>query len=134
MAIRHTTLLCLCLTICITFIQLANATPLPDPFSDSSSPGGLSGYDYGYDTAPIPKRQNDPQIAVTGPLGGTGNGSAPPQRIEIRQLQNNTDLWTLYILGLDMMQHTDQSSPTSWYQIAGQCWNLQLLHGEPFHF
>ena len=34
-------------------------------------------------------------------------------------MEKDTDLWTLYILGLNMMQYTDQSELLSYYQIAG---------------
>jgi tyrosinase len=42
-----------------------------------------------------------------------------PLRQEIRTLEDNTDQWTLYLLGLSMMQFTNQSDPLSWYQITG---------------
>ncbi|KAK4141580.1 uncharacterized protein C8A04DRAFT_13942 [Dichotomopilus funicola] len=45
-------------------------------------------------------------------------------RQEIRQLEKDKDVWTLYILGLSMMQYTDQTSPTSYYGLAG-------IHGMP---
>jgi tyrosinase len=48
-------------------------------------------------------------------------------RQEIRQLEQDQDMWTLYILGLSMLQFTAQSSPTSWYSIAG-------LHHPPLYF
>ncbi|CAK7220176.1 hypothetical protein SBRCBS47491_004101 [Sporothrix bragantina] len=48
-----------------------------------------------------------------------------PPRQEIRQMEKDTDLWTLYILGLNMMQYTDQSELLSYYQIAG-------IHGVPW--
>lgn len=49
-------------------------------------------------------------------------------RPEIRQLEQDTDLWTLYILGLSMMQFTDQASPTSYYGLAGSwsCYSLRF--------
>jgi tyrosinase len=42
-----------------------------------------------------------------------------PLRQEIRNLEQNGDQWTLYLLGLSMMQFTNQSDPLSWYQITG---------------
>jgi tyrosinase len=48
-----------------------------------------------------------------------------PLRHEIRDLENNRDQWTLYLLGLSMMQYTNQSDPLSWYQITGN--RLALL-------
>jgi tyrosinase len=40
-------------------------------------------------------------------------------RQEIRQMENDNEMWTLYLLGLSMMQFTDQSDALSWYQITG---------------
>ncbi|ERS97997.1 hypothetical protein HMPREF1624_06170 [Sporothrix schenckii ATCC 58251] len=40
-------------------------------------------------------------------------------------MEKNTDIWTLYILGLNMMQYVDQSHLLSYYQIAG-------IHGVPW--
>lgn len=62
-------------------------------------------------------RGRDAPIVVGG-LGGTLNGTMPARK-EIRRLEQNTDLWTLYILGLSLMQYTDQSQLLSYYQIAG---------------
>lgn len=42
-----------------------------------------------------------------------------PLRQEFRTLEQNRDQWTLYLLGLSMMQFTNQSDPLSWYQITG---------------
>lgn len=40
-------------------------------------------------------------------------------RMEIRDLEKNEDQWTLYILGLSMMQYTNQTDEISWYQVTG---------------
>jgi hypothetical protein len=45
--------------------------------------------------------------------------SPVPVRQKIRDLEKNTDLWTLFILGLDKLQSVDQQDPLSWYQIGG---------------
>jgi hypothetical protein len=86
-------------------------------------------YIYGFDGVRLSKRQasttssfsNSSNYVITGAMGGTGPDGGVPQRLEIRELQKNEDLWTLYILGLDMMQWTDQTDKLSWYQIAGMC-------------
>lgn len=41
-------------------------------------------------------------------------------RLEIRQLEANTDQWNLYLLGLARFQAVNQTDKLSWYQIAGQ--------------
>jgi hypothetical protein len=78
--------------------------------------------EYGYGTKHY-RRDGAPAdfFAVTGPKA---NGSVPLRR-EIRDLQKDTTMWTLYILALDMLQYTNQSDLLSWYQIGG-------IHGEPF--
>lgn len=82
-------------------------------------------YDYGFDVAEHLSRRSfsSPYGAdnpfVVGGLGGDRNGTMPARQ-EIRQMEKNTDMWTLYILGLNMMQYTDQSHLLSYYQIAGQ--------------
>lgn len=66
------------------------------------------------DSAPFP---------VTGiPSGASG---PVPQRLEIRQLQKNTNQWNLYLLAMAQYQSMNQSTMTSYYQIAG-------IHGRPF--
>lgn len=63
------------------------------------------------------KRQSGDFIVTTGmPLNQDGSA---PARLEIRDLQQDPEKWTLYILALDMMQYTDQSDQTSWYAITG---------------
>jgi len=48
-----------------------------------------------------------------------------PQRLEIRQLQENPLQWNLYLLAMAQYQSIDQSDMISYYQIAG-------IHGRPF--
>lgn len=77
-------------------------------------------YDYGYGfditKAHHTRRQSDPIVVTTGmPLNEDGS---VPVRLEIRELQQDEDRWSLYILALDMMQYTDQSDPTSWFGIT----------------
>lgn len=66
------------------------------------------------------RRRQNPTVAVT---GITDFGVQP--RLEIRQLEQNTDQWNIFLLGLARFQQTDQSNLTSYYQIAG-------IHGRPF--
>ncbi|CAK7214717.1 hypothetical protein SCUCBS95973_002228 [Sporothrix curviconia] len=96
-------------------------------------PAAANLYDYGFDVhAHLSRRTHgrfgagagaELPFVVTG-LGGHRNGTIPPRQ-EIRQMEKDTDLWTLYILGLNMMQYTDQSELLSYYQIAG-------IHGVPW--
>ncbi len=74
-------------------------------------------YDYGFDVAKVVRRQTQAPFVVGG-LGRRVNGSLPV-RPELREMQQDQDKWTLYTLGLSMMQYTEQSQPLSWYQIAG---------------
>jgi tyrosinase len=73
-------------------------------------------YDYGFDVGKVTKRQAQTPFVLRG-LGRV-NGSFPVRQ-EIRQLQQNQEQWTLYLLGLSMLQYTDQSEQLSYYQIAG---------------
>ncbi len=79
----------------------------------------LGRYDYG-GISFSSKRQTEGTYPITGVLSGTGGNGSVPVRPEIRQLEQNSFAWTLYILGLDMMQATNQKDPLSWYQIAGK--------------
>lgn len=76
-------------------------------------------YDYGIDKSRILKRQTSNFYAITGIHTGSGPDGSAPIRQEIRKLQQDNTTWTLYILGLDMLQYTNQTEMLSWYQIAG---------------
>ncbi|KAK3341574.1 hypothetical protein B0T25DRAFT_510773 [Lasiosphaeria hispida] len=76
-------------------------------------------YDYGFDVTRHAKRAIATPLVVRGEVGGDVQ-----LRQEIRQLEQDQDLWTLYILGTSLLQFTEQSSPTSWYSITG-------IHGIP---
>jgi tyrosinase len=100
-------------------------------------------YNYGIDKDTILKRQVSSFYADTGIYAGNGPDSSVPLRQEIRQLQKDNLTWTLYILGLDMLQYTDQTEMLSWYQIAGiSAFHFQLdiylpidfqgIHGRPY--
>ncbi len=79
-----------------------------------------SAYNYGFDVKTKVRRQltRRSELAVR---GKTGSGGDVVVRQEIRQMEQDADLWTLYILALSMLQFTDQSSPTSYYGLAGSC-------------
>lgn len=76
-------------------------------------------YDYGFDVTEglKAKRASSSSIVVTTGMPLRSNGSVPV-RSEIRDLQQDTDKWSLYILALDLMQYTDQSDITSWFGIS----------------
>lgn len=76
-------------------------------------------YDYGFDVAKAfkVKRQLEGERIIT--TGAPLNGEIVPTRPEIRDLQQDPDKWSLYILALDMMQYTTQPDPTSWFSITG---------------
>ncbi|PVH75831.1 Di-copper centre-containing protein [Cadophora sp. DSE1049] len=82
-------------------------------------------YDYGADPPRLPKRQSSEFFPITGVHTGSGVNGSVPLRIEVRELEKDPVAWTLYILGLDMLQYTPQSDSLSWYEIAG-------IHGRPF--
>ncbi|OIW34914.1 Di-copper centre-containing protein [Coniochaeta ligniaria NRRL 30616] len=80
------------------------------------------GYNFGPDVHRRVKRQISGPFVVRSLARDDGD---LPLRQEIRNLEQNRDQWTLYLLGLSMMQYTNQSDPLSWYQITG-------IHGVPF--
>lgn len=74
-------------------------------------------YDYGFNVdLRLRKREPSQSPIVTGLPRVNGQ---PPLRLDIRDLEKDKDMWTLYILALNWMQYTDQESPFSWYQITG---------------
>jgi tyrosinase len=75
-----------------------------------------SGYDFGVDVTRRMKRQTGGPFVLRALARVDGE---LPLRQEIRTLEQNRDQWTLYLLGLSMMQFTNQSDPVSWYQITG---------------
>ncbi|KAK4034166.1 DNA-directed RNA polymerase I subunit RPA2 [Parachaetomium inaequale] len=78
-------------------------------------------YNYGFDVKKRAKRQLGRRGAM---VVQDKTGGDIQVRQEIRQLEQDQDLWTLYILGLSMLQYTDQASPMSYYGLAG-------IHGMP---
>ncbi|KAI0402806.1 Di-copper centre-containing protein [Xylaria palmicola] len=79
-------------------------------------------YDYGHSTNLRINKRAFSQSSVVGSLPLIDG--QPQPRLEIRELEEDDDLWSLYILALSWMQYTAQDSPFSWYQIAG-------IHGAP---
>jgi tyrosinase len=67
------------------------------------------------------RRQNAAPIAVTGLAGQ----SIQP-RLEIRELQQNADMWNVYLLGLTRLQQVDQNDFLSHFQLAGS-WLLTFI-------
>ncbi|KUJ21549.1 Di-copper centre-containing protein [Mollisia scopiformis] len=67
---------------------------------------------------------NHPITGAPKPAVTAIDGSVP-LRLEIRNLQKNTDQWNLYLLGLDALKKLDQISDLSFYGIAG-------IHGRPY--
>ena len=80
--------------------------------------GQYYAYNYGFDVEKHIKRQAQPQQLVLRGISVSDSGELPIRQ-EIRDLQKNDNQWTLYLLGLSMMQFTNQSDPTSWYGITG---------------
>jgi tyrosinase len=94
-------------------------------------------YDYGFDVAKAfkVKRQLEGDFIIT--TGVPVTGGIVPTRPEIRDLQQDPDKWSLYVLALDMMQYTIQTDPTSWFSITGtlhctpvmfQYWIIPMFH------
>ncbi|CAG8953591.1 hypothetical protein HYFRA_00010050 [Hymenoscyphus fraxineus] len=85
-------------------------------------------YDYGPEGHAHLKRQasDNAYTATTGlPYSGRGPGGSAPLRLEVRELEKNATMWTLYLLGLDWMQSINQEVKYSYYQLMG-------IHGRPF--
>lgn len=78
-------------------------------------------YNYGVHTEERMARYRAGRTARTGPaLDVTKRVQGNlVSRLEIRDLQQDHDVWMLYILALEQMQLTDQTIETSWYGITG---------------
>ncbi|CAD6504360.1 BgTH12-06091 [Blumeria graminis f. sp. triticale] len=104
---------------------LVYALPLASSAKIARAPRqSLPSYNYNVIESSIDARQIPSIVVNTGGLGGQGPNGTVPLRLEIRELMKNSDMWTLYILGLDRMQNVDQNELLSWYQIGG-------IHGSP---
>jgi tyrosinase len=71
----------------------------------------------------VRRRQQSPLEATT----GIQTFGVHP-RLEIRQLEQRTDQWNIYLLGLAKFQAMNQSDKFSYYSIAGlhSCYHRQL--------
>lgn len=96
----------------------AVAAPTSSRFEDGRPPH----YDYGEINISLPEKRQSSDIPyiTTGVTNNLPTDGSMPLRLEIRELQKNTEQWNLYILALDMLQYTDQSELLSWYEIAGK--------------
>jgi len=117
------------LALLLAIVSLTAAIPTAGP----GLPFGR--YDYGVDVNMLVRRQDSSgPLALTG-APATGNNGSMPVRREVRDLQSDSVMWTLYILGLDMMQAINQSDETSWYQIMGMFFQLfSTTHNVPLGF
>jgi tyrosinase len=69
------------------------------------------------DLPSLARRQDGGFFSVLGVAGVGGDSSYP--RLEIRELEKNTDQWNLYLLSLRRLQNVAQSDKLSYYQVAG---------------
>ncbi|KAI1844352.1 hypothetical protein JX266_009446 [Neoarthrinium moseri] len=96
---------------CLVLLQSGSAVSL-----------GGRGYDYGRNLEPALLRREDDQNSLVQPIP---YNDTIPLRLEIRDLKNHNETWTLYILAMSWMQWMNQSDPLSWYSVTG-------IHGAPF--
>lgn len=101
------------LILLIICLCLAEGSSVARPHSTNAR------YNYGIDRSLIAKRQSINGIVVTGILNGNSLNGSLPVRLEIRNLEKDQDVWTLYMLGLDLLQSIPQDEKLSWYQLAG---------------
>jgi hypothetical protein len=86
-----------------------------------------AGYDYGGSGSAVVERQTSSLYVTAGVKTGSGVNGSLPLRLELRELQKDPTMWTLYILGLDYLQRNkSQSHIESWYQLAGMYWTSEL--------
>lgn len=81
-----------------------------------------AGYDFGVGLSKLTRRWSltGNTLVYNQLASSTGdNDGDKALRVEIRDLEKNEDQWTLYMLGLSMMQYTNQSDEISWYQVTG---------------
>lgn len=96
-------------------LRLSLAVPLLC-LAQSLVVGQLTGYNYGPEANLRIRRQ-----LTQPPREVVGEKNDIRVRQEIRELEQDRDVWTLYILSLSMMQFTDMSTETSWFGISGLC-------------
>ena len=76
--------------------------------------------------APLQNEQDshfDKRASYLAITGLASSGTHP--RLEIRQLQQNTVQWNLYLLALNQFKGMSQADKSSYYQVSG-------IHGRPF--
>lgn len=91
-----------------------------------------TGYDYGNGDVPekLHERQSPGPYITTG-VKTNPAGSPLPLRMEMREMQKNTILWNLYLLGLDYVQRNkSQSHIESWYQLSGMSVWFQYINSK----
>ena len=64
---------------------------------------------------PMNRRQDGDYFVIR---GVTGTGVQP--RLEIRNLEKQTEQWNLFILAMDRFQNMNQNDKLSFYKIAGK--------------
>jgi tyrosinase len=71
------------------------------------------------------KRAIEERQVQTGWLGGKYiqiqgvNPGSPAERLEIRDLQKNADMWNLYLLGMERFKNKSKQDKVGYFQIAG---------------
>jgi len=78
----------------------------------------LLSYEVDEPLGPLPQNIQRRQDAFTIVTGITEFGIQP--RLEIRELEQYTDQWNIYLLGLVRFHQSDQTDKLSYYQIAGK--------------
>ncbi|TVY38862.1 Tyrosinase [Lachnellula subtilissima] len=102
-------------------LAILGASCIQSTYADDHGPYNYDGVRNIARNPIVPRQSSQNFYPVTGP---TSNGTVVVRQ-EIRELQKDSTLWTLYILALDFMQYTNQTEMLSWYQLAG-------IHGEPY--
>ena len=66
---------------------------------------------------PEPSSNGKPDSGPENPITGVEDGFIVPRQ-NIYDMEQDGDLWNIYILGLLQMQNKDQRDPLSYYRIA----------------
>lgn len=69
------------------------------------------------------RRQSSSETFV---VTGVASAGVHP-RLELRAMQDDADLWNLYILGLRRFYDTDQDDKLSFYQISGERYGVGVV-------
>lgn len=85
-------------------------------------------YDYGRDIQSfLHQRDISPSDSQNAIVASIPHNGSIPLRLELRELQKNSEQWNLYLLAVSWMQWMNQSDPASWYAITGKRTALILL-------